>query len=48
MINVVLRMLVEILHFHFRDGRNDDDEKLRDILILAEEYLAKVDGGDEG
>jgi len=48
MINVVLRMLIEILHFHFRDGRNDDDEKLRDILILTEEYLAKVDGADEG
>ena len=48
MVNVVLRMLVEILHFHFRDGRNDTDEKLKDILILTEEYLAKVDGGDEG
>ena len=46
MINVVLRMLVKILHFHFRDGRNDTDEKLRDILILTEEYLAKVDGGE--
>lgn len=34
----LMKLLIEIIHFHFRDGRNDNDENLRDILIKLEEY----------
>jgi len=36
--NIIIKLLIEMIHFYFRDGRNDDDEKLRDILIKLEEY----------
>jgi len=38
MMKITMKLLIEMMHFHFRDGRNDKDESLRDILIKLEEY----------
>jgi hypothetical protein len=38
MMKITMKLLIELMHFHFRDGMHDNDEKLRDILIKLEEY----------